>query len=524
MSGSLSLFDLHDLKENIIVTLPCTDAAQAAVRHMHTINMHEHNITVVIPARIFDSSAFVPFLRQHSPSMVDEARHLLEYMSGNPVPGHQKYHICTMITNQRVSILPTKKAAAAVLAQQASFVDLICTMPTRIHNHFARALVDTAANHSMITRGFLERHNIPFLSTHSVTVGISASEAPCLGSVLLSARVGRRIITVKFTVVDSLPAAADSFHPNEALFALDVISAVNMSITFKHPRIVIHVPPVKHGRKKTGQPYFHVIHASHAQVTTESSPQEDFLISQRELKSLTNRARRGQQPLFVAHIKSSHAATTNVSCASTKRTGYLSRQNAPAHVPQDTSCIPACIKAVVDKHQAPGGTLGPPPPNTSASGFEMDIDLLPGARPRAARQYRLTPREQLELEKQLNHLISMGWVQPSVSPWASCVLFAPKPGGKLRLCIDYRYLNEHTIKNTYPLPRIDTLLDQLQGHKYFSALDLQSGYHQIRLSESAGPKTAFRTPDSMYEWKVRLVQRTLGVSARNECCLERTYR
>ena len=115
----------------------------------------------------------------------------------------------------------------------------------------------------------------------------------------------------------------------------------------------------------------------------------------------------------------------------------------------------------------------------------MHIDTLPGARPKAARQYRLTPIEQTQLEKQVQHLIHMGWIKPSVSPWASCILFAPEPGDEFRLCIDYRYLNEHTIENTYPLPRIDTLLDKLQGNKFFSALDMISGYHQIRVNEAS---------------------------------------
>ena len=96
----------------------------------------------------------------------------------------------------------------------------------------------------------------------------------------------------------------------------------------------------------------------------------------------------------------------------------------------------------------------------------------------------------------------MGWIQPSISPWASSILFAPELGGKLscRLCVDYCYLNEDTVKNTYPLPSIDTLVDKLKGHMLFFALDLVSGYHQITLSETTQPKTASRTPDGLYQW------------------------
>lgn len=502
MANNSSLFDVHKLSHNIVITLPCSEEAQTALRHIHTIDMEGYHIVVVIPARLFDSTSFAPFLRQHVHSTVDEAQNILQYSTGKPVPGRQKYHMCTMITNQRASVLPKATLSAAASAQPTSFVDLLCTMPTRIDGQFAKALVDTAANHSMITRCFLEKHNIQYIRQHSVSVGISSAEAPCLGKVTLTTRVGRQQLSVRFTVVDSLPsAAADTYAPNDALFALDVISAADMQITFKHPRIVISVPPPPLARKKRARTWFHVIHLVHTKHTTESSEFDDFIMSQRELKSMTNKARQGRTPLYVVHIKPT-TMSLNTCCAGTRKKGYLSTQQAPAHVPQDTSSIPASIQHVIKKHQKQGGTLGSPPPNTHASGFEMNIDLLPGTRPRAARQYRLTPREQLELEKQIKHLIDMGWVQPSISPWASSILFAPKPGGKLRLCIDYRYLNEHTIKNTYPLPRIDSLLDQLRGHKYFSALDLMSGYHQICLSESARPKTAFRTPDGLYQWTV----------------------
>ena len=301
-------------------------------------------------------------------------------------------------------------------------------MKTKIQGHYTKALIDTASNHSMITRSFLARHDISWSHKHTVTLGISASEAACLGSVHLESRVGRHIINVKYTVVESLPTAATELEPNEVLFALDVISAVGMQLSFhkQHILITIPAPAVHTTKRRKGTPWFAAIHLHHNKHTTESSDLDDFVISRRELKNLTAKARMGKHPLFVAHVKPT-AASLNVSCANTRKKGYLSEQVAPAHQPQAPDTIPPAIRLVIDKHTGDGGTLGPAPPNTSASGFEMNIDLLPGARPKAARQYRLTPLEQLELEKQLRHLIDMGWVKPSISPWASCVLFAPKP-------------------------------------------------------------------------------------------------
>ena len=455
LADEFSLYDLHSLSQNIVVTLPSSDEAHVALRHIHTINMNKHKVTVVIPARLFNSASFLPYLARHTHSIVDEAKNLLTFLSGQPVPGHQKYHILTMTSNQRKSVLPpATKCAASTKAPPADFVDLVCTMPARVHGHFTKALIDTASNHSMVTLSFLQKHDLSYHAQPYTTTGISSSSAPCLGSVILDTRVGRRLIAVKYTVVESLPSAAADMHdPNEILFALDVTSAVNMNIEFKHPRIVVTVPPDKHARRRKAKMWYHIINHANQKYTTETSKLDDFVAKPAELRSMVNKASQGKAPLYAVNIKPTTDSMYN--SAASRKKGYLSQQQAPAPQTQDTANIPSCIQEVVNKHKEPGGTLGPAPPNTTACGFEMCIETLPGARPRAARQYRLTPHEHSELEKQIQHLIDMGWIQPSVSPWASSILFAPKPGGKLRLCVDYRYLNENTVKNTYPLPRID---------------------------------------------------------------------
>nr|GEZ49409.1 hypothetical protein [Tanacetum cinerariifolium] len=120
---------------------------------------------------------------------------------------------------------------------------------------------------------------------------------------------------------------------------------------------------------------------------------------------------------------------------------------------------------------------------------EFRIDLIPGATPVARAPYRLAPSGLKELSEQLKELFEKYFIRPSSSPWGASVLFVKKKDGSFRMCIDYRELNKLTIKNKYPLPRIDDLFDQLQGSGVYSKIDLRSGYHQLRIREEDIPIT-----------------------------------
>ncbi|GJU69346.1 putative reverse transcriptase domain-containing protein [Tanacetum coccineum] len=133
---------------------------------------------------------------------------------------------------------------------------------------------------------------------------------------------------------------------------------------------------------------------------------------------------------------------------------------------------------------------------------EFQIDLIPGAAPVARAPYRLAPSEMKELSEQLKELSDKGFIRPSSSPWGAPVLFVKKKDESFRMCIDYQELNKLTVKNRYPLPRIDDLFDQLQGSSVYSKIDLRSGYHQLRVREEDIPKTAFRTRYGHYEFQV----------------------
>jgi hypothetical protein len=133
---------------------------------------------------------------------------------------------------------------------------------------------------------------------------------------------------------------------------------------------------------------------------------------------------------------------------------------------------------------------------------EFVIELQPGTSSISKRPYRMPPKELAELKTQLRELLDRGYIHSSSSPWGCPALFVKKKDGSLRMCVDYRPLNAVTIKNKYPLPRIDVLFDQLAGDKVFSKIDLRSGYHQIKIRPCDIPKTAFSTRYGLYEFLV----------------------
>jgi hypothetical protein len=114
----------------------------------------------------------------------------------------------------------------------------------------------------------------------------------------------------------------------------------------------------------------------------------------------------------------------------------------------------------------------------------------------------MPPNELAELKTQLQDLLEKGFIRPSSSPWGCLAIFVKKKDQTLQMCVDYRPLNEVTIKNKYPLPRIDILFDQLIGARVFSKIDLRSGYHQIRIQPEDIPKTAFTTRYGLFEYLV----------------------
>lgn len=134
--------------------------------------------------------------------------------------------------------------------------------------------------------------------------------------------------------------------------------------------------------------------------------------------------------------------------------------------------------------------------------WDHRIQLLEGTKPVNIRPYRYTPEQKSEIEKQVMEMLKQGLIVPSVSPFSSPVLLVKKKDQTWRFCVDFRHLNAITVKSCFPLPIIDELLDELAGSHWFSKLDLRAGYHQIRLVEQDEEKTAFKTHQGHFQFRV----------------------
>jgi hypothetical protein len=157
------------------------------------------------------------------------------------------------------------------------------------------------------------------------------------------------------------------------------------------------------------------------------------------------------------------------------------------------------IKVVCEYRDVfPEGLPGMPPDRD----IEFSIELLPGTAPISKRPHRMDVKDLVELKKQIEELLEKGFIRPSSSPWGAPVLFVSNKDGSRRMCVDYKSLNEVTIKNKYPLSWIEDLFDQIKGAKIFSKVDLRLGYHQLKIRAEDVPKTAFTTRYGLYKFLV----------------------
>lgn len=210
-------------------------------------------------------------------------------------------------------------------------------------------------------------------------------------------------------------------------------------------------------------------------------PALHFISGKRAAKEL-----RGGSQCYLAWVENLDSANSNNEADRPAQFTKEQQQQLSSVLEEFRDCIP---------DQLPEGL----PPERA---INHDIDVEPGATPPSRSPFRLPKPEMDELQRQLEELLRRGYIQPSKSPYGAPVFFVRKSDGSLRLVCDWRQLNQITIKNKPCLPNIQDLFDSVQGSKYFSKLDLASGYHQVRIRESDIPKTAINTPFGHYEYRV----------------------
>lgn len=163
-------------------------------------------------------------------------------------------------------------------------------------------------------------------------------------------------------------------------------------------------------------------------------------------------------------------------------------------IPQEVQKLLDNFKSIISDGQP--ATLPPP------RAINHQIDFIPGASLLNKAAYKMTPEQNKEVARQIQELLDQGLIRKSISPCAVATMLAPKKGGTWRLCTDSRAINKITIRYRFPIPKIEDLMDCLGGARYFSKIDLKSGYHQIRIKEGDEWKTAFKTNEGLYEWLV----------------------
>ena len=158
------------------------------------------------------------------------------------------------------------------------------------------------------------------------------------------------------------------------------------------------------------------------------------------------------------------------------------------------------MQSILDRYATDFGDK--PPGQPPDQGFEHTIELEQGIQDVIITPYKHPKAYRDEIERAIHELLALGHIWLSTSPFSSSVVLVKKKDGTLRMCIDYRALNKKTMKNRYPIPRIDELMDELRGSKLFSKIDLKLGYHQIQVRDQDVPKMAFRCHYDHFEFLV----------------------
>ena len=381
-----------------------------------------------------------------------------------------------------------KSAHSAQINQLTTPASDLIKLSGFVTDHEAVFLLDCGATGNFISEGFVTRHRIAVSSLPQQTlVSLADGSQHRSGSIVQSALV--RIGTYE----DRLSLVVLPLSGYDVILGMTWLKQYNPQIdwrsgtaTFVDERQQTHVIAcVSQSKVKT------------AQVRITATPSSSLnTISVRQLRHQLRT--RQLQPDFAVLVWPKQVARI---LAGTHEPSVAELSSVNSVVSATESELVPVRRRVMETYRDVFPDSLPPglPPSRDV---DHKIELLANSQPLSRPTFRMSDRELTELKSQLAELTKCGFIQPSKSPFGAPILFVKKKDGTMRMCVDYRALNEITIKNSYPLPRVDELFDRLQGSKYFSKIDLRSGYHQIRIVPEDVPKTAFRTRYGHFEFLV----------------------
>ena len=458
--------------------------SHTALRHVYELEKSErHSIHVILPLRLRKHRGFTPWLVNGTTKKrgVGLSRNLEDQIK---TVGTKSQHTVSTLRKMQCLLefhtdtVKNTKEPIPIHAQSLDRIDHFASFDVRIGGMMKRTLTDTGATCSCITVNMVKSLGLTIERPKEFTEDIKGvgGKVNVLGYVRCTVKLGKREEIHTFYVVK------ESIAGYSCLIGQDFMAKHSCSVSFTPTQVSFSIKLTDEDpgliifkRKIKLDEYDHLGSVNMLQFDCNSKP-----VWGSEKKALLKEIEKG---LCVAY-------KVVVTIAPTDKT-------------ESQPVIPSSIQKVIAKHSSDKGTLrGAIPPNTHVKGYECHIDLIPNASPVQIRQYRLTPREKEELINKVKLFIELGWIEPSTSQWCSSVLFVPKPGGKLRFCVDYRKVNMVTKDDKGPIPQQEDLLDSLQGASYFSALDLASGYFQLAIDEESRPITAFPTPLGLFQWRV----------------------
>jgi hypothetical protein len=350
-----------------------------------------------------------------------------------------------------------------------------------------RILMDTGAERSFVDDKFVQKHKRlqPHLRADACDLVVRTATNELVQTTMCCAHV---LEVQKVRVPSDLIALPGMMRGVDVILGTDWLRTHEAQLDFGRLQCRLTIAG-KHKvlHTKRGVP----VQASLALATALAQSAGQPVLSAKQARKLMRRG----APVYLFLVQCEPVSSAlGAAAVQTELPGYVAPAvQAEGTVPQ--SELSSLLAEFADVFQEPVGV----PPDR---GIGHVIRLVPGADPPYQRPYRLGLAQEEEARKQIKEMLEKGWIEPSNSPFGAPLLFVPKPDGSLRMVIDYRALNKLTVRDRYPLPRIDDMLDRLSGCTVFSALDLASGYYQLRINEDDVEKTAFVTPMGQMQFRV----------------------